>query len=293
MIRIIMFSEGIIMKLKIKNKRGFYFTLIITLATCLILVILLLRNNVMIHCNNLQVKSGPNVSYQTTGKINAGTRVQILNRQDNWDRVVYDHSKIGWIPDWLVNNKNLKTATNLSESTIVLDPGHGGSDSGALSTGNKMEKTYTLQMAQKTAQQLRDQGANVIMTRDADKTVALAKRPSFSTDNNANLFVSFHFDSSPDDNTATGFTTYYYHKGSSMKLATDLNQQMTNLPLDNRGIQFGDFLVIRDVTVPSVLLEMGYINDDDDFKHIKSPQYQAQVAQDVKNGINTYINSTY
>lgn len=281
------------MNLEIKNKRGFTFTLIVTLATCLILLILLLRNNVMIHCNNLQVKSGPNISYQTTGKINAGTRVQILNRKDNWDRVVYDHSKIGWIPDWLVNNKTLKNATNLSETTIVLDPGHGGNDSGALSTKNKMEKTYTLQVAQRTAKKLKEQGANVIMTRDTDKTVSLFSRPNFSTNNNANLFVSFHFDSSPEDNTASGITSYYYHNGLSLKLATDINQQMSNIPIDNRGIQFGDFLVIRDVKVPSVLLEMGYINDNDDFKHIESPQYQATIAQDVTEGIEKYINSTY
>lgn len=281
------------MKINIKNKRGFTFTLIVTSITLLILIILLLRNNVMIHCNNLQVKSGPNISYQTTGKINAGTRVQILNRQDNWDRVVYDHSKIGWIPDWLVNNKTLKEATNLSETTVVLDPGHGGSDSGALSTGNNMEKTYTLQVAKKAAKQLQEKGANVIMTRDSDKTVSLFSRPSFSTDNNANLFISFHFDSSPENNTASGFTSYYYHKGLSLKLATDINRQMENIPIDNRGIEFGNFLVIRDVKVPSILLEMGYINDDDDFKHIENQQYQETVAQDVENGVNNYINLTY
>lgn len=281
------------MKINIKNKRGFTFTLIVTSITLLILIILLLRNNVMIHCNNLQVKSGPNISYQTTGKINAGTRVQILNRQDNWDRVVYDHSKIGWIPDWLVNNKTLKEATNLSETTVVLDPGHGGSDSGALSTGNNMEKTYTLQVAKKAAKQLQEKGANVIMTRDSDKTVSLFSRPSFSTDNNANLFISFHFDSSPENNTASGFTSYYYHKGLSLKLAADINRQMENIPIDNRGIEFGNFLVIRDVKVPSILLEMGYINDDDDFKHIENQQYQETVAQDVENGVNNYINSTY
>ncbi|MEN3240727.1 N-acetylmuramoyl-L-alanine amidase [Fructilactobacillus sanfranciscensis] len=281
------------MKINIKNKRGFTFTLIVTSITLLILIILLLRNNVMIHCNNLQIKSGPNISYQTTGKINAGTRVQILNRQDNWDRVVYDHSKIGWIPDWLVNNKTLKEATNLSETTVVLDPGHGGSDSGALSTGNNMEKTYTLQVAKKAAKQLQEKGANVIMTRDSDKTVSLFSRPSFSTDNNANLFISFHFDSSPENNTASGFTSYYYHKGLSLKLATDINRQMENIPIDNRGIEFGNFLVIRDVKVPSILLEMGYINDDDDFKHIENQQYQETVAQDVENGVNNYINSTY
>ncbi|WP_429970842.1 N-acetylmuramoyl-L-alanine amidase [Fructilactobacillus sp. Tb1] len=281
------------MKIHINNKRGFTFTVIVTVATILILLVLLLRNNVMVHCNNLDVKSGPNVSYQTTGKINAGTRVQILNHQDNWDHVVYNHSKIGWVPDWVIRNKNLKTATKLSESTIVLDPGHGGSDSGALSTHNKMEKTYTLQTAKKAAQQLREQGANVIMTRDTDKTVSLFSRPGFSTKNNANLFISFHFDSSPDDNTASGFTSYYYHDGRSKQLATDINNQMDNIPIDNRGVEFGNFLVVRDVKVPSVLLEMGYINSDKDFKHIENPEYQELVAKDVKHGVTDYINSIY
>lgn len=55
----------------------------------------------------------------------------------------------------------------------------------------------------------------------------------------------------------------------------------------------GDFLVIRDVSVPSVLLEMGYINDDDDFKLIKNPNYQQRVSSDVTKGINQYINKNY
>ncbi|KRN78945.1 N-acetylmuramoyl-L-alanine amidase [Fructilactobacillus lindneri] len=275
------------------NKRGLTFTIITTLLTILILGILLLRNNVKVPCDNLQIKNGPNLSYKTIGIANHGEHVQILSHKDNWVRVVYNQNKIGWIPEWLLNNHNLKRANNLSEATIVLDPGHGGSDSGALSNNNKQEKAYTLKVAQKTANRLRNSGANVVMVRNSDKTVSLFKRPSFSTDNHANLFVSFHFDSSNDKNTASGFTSYYYHNGKSQKLATEINHNLNNLPLDNRGIMKGDFLVIRDVSVPSVLLEMGYINDDDDFKLIKNPNYQQRVSSDVTKGINQYINKNY
>ncbi|WP_056978481.1 N-acetylmuramoyl-L-alanine amidase [Fructilactobacillus fructivorans] len=280
-------------KFYIKNKRGFYTTLIIIGATIIILLIMLVKNNIGVGFNNLAIKTGPGIQYKTVKTVNRGTRLQILSEKNNWYRVVYKNQKIGWIPTWLVNNNKITNATKLSETTIVLDPGHGGNDSGALSTHGQKEKTYTLQLAQKVANKLRNQGAHVIMTRDSDKSVSLYKRPDFSTDNHANLFVSFHFDSSSTDNTASGFTNYYYHAGKSKQLASDINSYMGNVPLNNRGVQIGNYLVIRDVSIPSVLLEMGYINNDHDFNKIKNPTYQNLVANDVLKGINRYVNKTY
>ncbi|CAM2752465.1 N-acetylmuramoyl-L-alanine amidase [Fructilactobacillus fructivorans] len=280
-------------KFYIKNKRGFYTTLIIIGTTIIILLIMLVKNNIGVGFNNLAIKTGPGIQYKTVKTVNRGTRLQILSEKNNWYRVVYKNQKIGWIPTWLVNNNKITNATKLSETTIVLDPGHGGNDSGALSTHGQKEKTYTLQLAQKVANKLRNQGAHVIMTRDSDKSVSLYKRPDFSTDNHANLFVSFHFDSSSTDNTASGFTNYYYHAGKSKQLASDINSYMGNVPLNNRGVQIGNYLVIRDVSIPSVLLEMGYINNDHDFNKIKNPTYQNLVANDVLKGINRYVNKTY
>ena len=75
-----------------------------------------------------------------------------------------------------------------------------------------------------------------------------------------------------------------------MRLAQDINSKLKYLKLENRGVEFGDFLVIRENTVPAVLLEMGYINSDRDFERITSTSYQDSVADDIKQGLDTYFN---
>ena len=102
-------------------------------------------------------------------------------------------------------------------------------------------------------------------------------------------FISIHFDSAPENNMGSGYTTYYYHKKTSLRLAQDINSKLKYLKLENRGVEFGDFLVIRENTVPAVLLEMGYINSDRDFERITSTSYQDSVADDIKQGLDTYF----
>ena len=77
--------------------------------------------------------------------------------------------------------------------------------------------------------------------------------------------------------------------GASKRLAKALNKQLNNLPLTNRGIEFGDFLVIRDNTRPAVLCEMGYINSTKDFNQIKNASYQQKIARDIAKGLNNYF----
>ena len=99
-----------------------------------------------------------------------------------------------------------KVASNLAESTIVLDAGHGGYDSGALSQSNKYEKNYTLQMVNAVAARLRSAGANVVLTRSGDDYVGLAERAHVSNKLSADAFISIHFDSSQSADSASGVT---------------------------------------------------------------------------------------
>src|SRR5699024_11354790 len=101
--------------------------------------------------------------------------------------------------------------------SIVIDAGHGGSDSGALSRTNKNEKTYTLIYAKKLAERLRTAGAMVYMTRDDDSFVNLNSRPQLAENLHADAFISIHFDSAPENNMGSGYTTYYYHKKTDRK----------------------------------------------------------------------------
>ncbi|WP_461244016.1 N-acetylmuramoyl-L-alanine amidase [Secundilactobacillus muriivasis] len=241
--------------------------------------------------DNINVRTGPNINYQKKATLKKGQAVYIVKKQDNWYKIRYDDHHFGWVASWLINQtQSVKTATNLSDATIVLDPGHGGSDAGALSIDQKHdEKTYTLQIAKQVQRQLEAKGAHVIMTRTGDQTVSLGARPEMATDRHADAFISFHFDSSPSNNLGSGFTTYYYHADTSLKLAKAVNHSLTGLPLTNRGIAVGNFEVIRDNLRPALLLEMGYINTAKDFKSIQNPSYQKRVAADVTRGLANYF----
>ena len=128
------------------------------------------------------------------------------------------------------------------------------------------------------------------MTRDSNKTVSLSKRSELAEKVHADAFISFHFDSSPQDNSASGYTTYYYHKNNgSFRLAKDINSQLKSMGLDNRGVDFGNFLVLRDNTQPAVLLESGYINSDRDLSFIDDSTYQNKVTSDVVKGLQLYF----
>ncbi|WP_010581067.1 N-acetylmuramoyl-L-alanine amidase [Liquorilactobacillus vini] len=247
---------------------------------------------VEVNVAQIQLRQGPGIEYHAKSQLKRGDRLTVLREKYRWYYVRTANNKFGWVASWNLNPQGPQTVSKLSDATIVLDPGHGGSDSGALSANDKMEKTYTLKLAKKVAAQLRQKGAKVYLTRTSDKFVSLAARPALANEVHANAFISFHFDSSPQQNSASGVTTYYYHHQLSYSLAHAINQQFNNLSLKNRGIDFGNFEVIRDNDYPAVLLEMGYINSDHDFAEIKSNQYLAEVANDVVKGLNTYFTAS-
>lgn len=222
-----------------------------------------------------------------------GTQLTVLKQDGDWYRVKTTAGKEGYIASWVVSTpsdgKSSKAATSLAEATIVLDAGHGGTDVGASSTSGDYEKNYTLLSVEAIAAQLRAAGANVILTRSNDTYVDLAKRPVIAATANADAFISIHFDSTPTANTATGHTTYYYNKAKDYQLATYLSNSLTNLATPSRGVAFGNFEVVRDNKQPAVLIELGYINSDADFKRFSTNQYRTKVAVDVVNGLNKYF----
>ncbi|MHA3066201.1 N-acetylmuramoyl-L-alanine amidase [Lacticaseibacillus saniviri] len=239
---------------------------------------------------NVREAAGMNAKVIT--QVKKGTKLTVLSQSNDWYRVQTADDKVGYVASWTADTPNsakAKAATKLSEATIVLDPGHGGTDVGALSQSGKYEKTYTLATAQRIAAKLKAAGANVIFTRSTDTFVDLAPRPIKAAKAHADAFISIHFDSSPEANSATGFTTYYYDNSKDYQLASDLSASLKGLPLDDRGVAFGNFEVLRENTQPSVLLEMGYINNSKDFKSISSPQYQEEVADRVAKGLSNYF----
>ncbi|MCM0595907.1 N-acetylmuramoyl-L-alanine amidase [Weissella uvarum] len=257
-------------------------------------MVLLHREQVTVKIENIPIHSKKGPTAPTVGVLKPGEHLQILQRTGGWYQVRRENESKAWVAGWLVErSKPLNKLTPLSESTVVLDPGHGGSDSGALSTNNKYEKNYTLALAKRVKKQLEKRGTRVIMTRSTDKLVPLAEIPEIAERNQADLFISFHFDSAPEANSASGYTTYYYHKkNQSKRLAQAINQAISpNMPDDmhNKGVDFGDYLVLRDNSVPAILMENGYINSDRDFKHMQSASYQNKIAKSIPTGLENYL----
>jgi N-acetylmuramoyl-L-alanine amidase len=195
--------------------------------------------------------------------------------------------------------------------TIVIDPGHGGTDRGTRGA-SVLEKDMTLDVARRVERLLEAQGFNVLLTRTNDKTLTLDDRVDFSRDRRADLFVSIHFNSG---GTASGIETYCLPPAGAPSTGTpfrrfnsDYESLMGNRYDDknvwlahciqkellketgaaDRGVRRARFYVLRDVKCPSILVECGFLSNRAEEKQILSSSYRDQLAKAICDGILNY-----
>lgn len=228
---------------------------------------------------------------------------------------------------------SLAQQLGLRVKTIVIDPGHGGKDPGAMANGLK-EKNIVLKVAKKLALILRKKlDCRVILTRSTDVFIPLEERTAIANKNDADLFVSLHVNADPDAE-ASGFETYYLNLTSNpeaMRVAAYENEtsthqisEMKNILssiLKNSKIQESsrlaeqvqealihglrkDFTGIKDMKVrkapfyvlmgaemPAILVEMSFITNKHDARHLKSNRFLTNIADDISKGIQSYIST--
>jgi N-acetylmuramoyl-L-alanine amidase len=206
-------------------------------------------------------------------------------------------------------------------TTICIDPGHGGKD-----TGNRVgfgffahnEKTYTLALALELQKQLQAAGYNVILTRKNDTFVELPVRPDIANRRGAELFIALHFNASPSDpKSVEGIETYCITpvgaassnaqgegadhgataanriQDKSLLLAWQMQKTLVrNLGTEDRDVRRARFAVLRDATMPAILIEGGYMTHPVEGKKIFSEAYRKQMATAIVNGIQAYKTAT-
>lgn len=178
--------------------------------------------------------------------------------------------------------------TSMSDAVIVIDAGHGGSDPGAVSADeNTYEKNVTLSTAIFLQEYLEAMGATVVQVRSSDIDVSLAERAEISNQNEADVFVSLHYDAGYDP-ASSGTTTYYYHQ-DDYELAETVNNHLASGPLENLGVLYGNYQVTRENNRPALLLELGYMSNQNDLTYIRSENYQRTMAEGIANGIQEFI----
>lgn len=194
---------------------------------------------------------------------------------------------------------------SLSGYTIMLDPGHGGIDGGAncaaSATGLNGEKYINLSIAKKVKELLEDQGAKVVMTRTDDKWVCYTDRNNAVRNQNPDMFIAIHCDSSSAAS-AMGTSAYYY-RAYSQPLAKAVHESIVNAYKTqiyanksdsfksniSRGSNFYAFRVTRVEECPAILIEYGFVSNISECEVLQSPANRDILAAATVEGIKNYI----
>ncbi|MBE9206667.1 N-acetylmuramoyl-L-alanine amidase [Nostoc sp. LEGE 06077] len=172
---------------------------------------------------------------------------------------------------------------------VVIDPGHGGKDSGAPGLGGLLEKDVILPIGKRVAAILERNGVKAVLTRDADFFVELQGRVDIAERVNATAFVSIHansVDSRPDVN---GLEVYYYDSGYGLAEVVRKTILQDIGTIKDRGTRKARFYVLRKSSMPSILVETGYMTGREDNPRLGSPEYQNRMAEAIARGILQYL----
>ena len=212
-------------------------------------------------------------------------------------------------------HKEIIRLNEVKKPIIVLDLGHGGNDTGAVGKDNVAEKNITYAIGIKLKKLLDKKGFNVYLTRDSDKFIALDQRTTFANLLPATIFISIHANFSKNRN-ASGIETYYADnnlltsvgngpieksdnlRSSQNKLLADvLHKELMNTVMKNnsnivdRKVKKSISQVLLGAEMPAVLIEVGFVSNDEECKLLNSDEHQQIISQGVYNGICLYFNS--
>lgn len=183
-----------------------------------------------------------------------------------------------------------KKGGRFSNMSIVIDPGHGGKDPGAVSPTGLQEKDVNLNVAREVASQLSDRGVDVTLVRDDDTFVELNERAALANQKEADLFVSIHADSSKNSN-AAGYTVYMRRGGSrkNRSLAEAVIEGMGATGMENRGVREADYRVLDRTRCPAILVELGFLSNRGEAKKLGDRNRQNEMAEYIVRGIEGFL----
>lgn len=195
--------------------------------------------------------------------------------------------------------------------TVCLDPGHGGRDTGNIK-GVAREKVYTLKLAEEVSYRLRQAGLNVVMTRSSDATLSLEERPAIARRRGADLFVSLHFNSysgttvkgaevycmtparasstnARGEGSGTGAYPGNRNDERNLLLAYQIQKRLvSDLGAEDRGVRRARFAVLREATMPAVLVEGGFMSHPVEGRRITETAYLREMSRAIVDGILAY-----
>lgn len=240
--------------------------------------------------NDLTIRENKDANSKSLAKIIRGTVVNVQSIDGAWVKVSHNGVS-GFIEKRFIRLKNTEESA-VANRIIVLDAGHGGKDAGAVN-GSTTEKAIVLKVTTLVKEKLAADGAIVQMTRMDDTYPSLDERIQFAKSKYGEMFVSIHVNSA-ENKAASGTETYYsvssnVNEKEDQVLATNINNYIVkNASMKDRGVKRADFKVIKGLTIPAVLVELGFIKNDQDHAKLIDDKYVEIFADSIYQGIVDY-----
>ena len=194
----------------------------------------------------------------------------------------------------LKNNIALANLPNVKKNKfyVVIDPGHGGPDSGAVGIGGLRETDVVLDVSKIVTNILNKKGVKVKMTRTNEIDLDLAPRVKIANNTKADIFVSIHANASVGKKrNINGLETFYYSGWKGRLLAEKIQKQITKVSpgSPDRGVRRGRYFVIKQTNMPAVLVEIGFVTGKLDGTRLSKDMHRERVAYAIARGILEYL----
>ncbi|HMM05428.1 MAG TPA: N-acetylmuramoyl-L-alanine amidase [Clostridiales bacterium] len=259
------------------------------------------------------IRSGPSTSYAKVITVTAGTILTVISQTNGsdgyvWYKISTSGGTEGYIRSDLVTAYSTETA--LAGKVVAIDPGHGcykTDDANTMDDGNVgpsglLEKDVNLAVSLYLKAYLQASGATVVMTRSKDVGVmTLASRAATANDANADIFISVHCNASITDSKKNGVITYYFGGNAATPVSATLLAKRKALAADvqnalvaengsaNLGTGSDGFTVLVKSTMPSVLVEIGYITNPEEEALLATAAYQQLCGKGIYKGVLKYF----
>ncbi len=229
-------------------------------------------------------KAVKNVWYEQTENDVLQITIELIKQQH------YGYSIGYYGKSLLLKIRRVPFNTDIRKMIIAIDAGHGGTNTGASGTKSGIaEKDYTLLFAKELQKILKKKKANVVMVRESDTTIDNKDRVRWAQQNNPDVFISFHLNSS-SRNTVRGVSTYYKHVAYRSFTQSILKRllEIKNLP-EFGNIGAFNFQPVQPTDYPSCLVEVAFLSNEEDEKMILNPKFRYKVAYQVYLGITDWL----
>lgn len=182
----------------------------------------------------------------------------------------------------------------LAGRTILLDPGHGGDEGGAIGPTGYPEKAVNLTVSQLLKQELESRGATVYLTRETDTEVALGDRVAAINKAKPDVALSIHYNALPDGGDAEntqGIGMFWYHPQAHNLAVFMHNYLVEELDRPSYGVFWNNLALTRPHSAPTILLELGFMINPEEFEWIVDPGQQQELASAIANALAAWFSS--